>query len=418
MGNRNRITRLFAAGASALLLLGATACGSVDTATNEPADKQPAPEPSGPISVVASINQWGALAAELGGDDVSVTSIVNSTNVDAHDFEPKTSDVAELSKAQIVVTNGAGYDSWATKSLGANASIVSAASVVGAMDGDNPHLWFSKDARNGMAEEITGAYIKAMPSKKKAFEKRLKTWKAGEQSLEQWVSDFTESHAGTNYAATEPLAYYLMSDLGFNDKTPKGYAQAIASGGEVAPTDLQAFQKLIEGREVSVLINNTQEASDTTNMITGTAGRSDVPVVDISEQMPEDATSLNDWINQLINAIIDAVDPTYGCQADPDASDTQADGSKDSEQGDTSEDSADNADTDSTDTADGASDTADGAKSEDAAPTFGRVCSSATSSSNSNDGNGTDTGETGTDNAGTSGNPEGVTSDTPPDPGK
>ncbi|NMM93516.1 metal ABC transporter solute-binding protein, Zn/Mn family [Bifidobacterium oedipodis] len=426
MGNRNRITRitrLFVAGASALLLLGATACGSVDAATNEPADKQPAPEPNGPISVVASINQWGALAAELGGDDVSVTSIVNSTNVDAHDFEPKTSDVAELSKAQIVVTNGAGYDSWATKSLGANTSIVSAASVVGAMDGDNPHLWFSKDARNGMAEEITGAYIKAMPSKKKAFEQRLKTWQAGEKSLEQWVSDFTESHAGTNYAATEPLAYYLMSDLGFNDKTPKGYAQALASGGEVAPADLQAFQKLIEGREVSLLVNNTQEASDTTNMITGTAGRSDVPVVDISEQMPENVSSLNEWINQLINSIIDAVDPTYGCQADPDASDTEAAEGND-EQGDASDDSAgssdagDTNDPDASDAADDKSDAEDDVKAEKA-PTFGRVCSSTTSSSEgSSDSSTNDAGETGTDNSATSGNPEGVTSDTPPDPGK
>ena len=63
------------------------------------------------------------------------------------------------------------------------------------------------------------------------------------------------------------------------------------------------------------MINNTQEASDATNMITGTAGKSDVPVVDVSEQMPADATTLNAWINQLINTIIDAVDPTYGCDA-------------------------------------------------------------------------------------------------------
>ena len=173
-----RLTRLAAAGLSAVLLFATTACAATSPAETEPDNKTSVPAPTGPINVVASLNQWGSLAAELGGDDVEVTSIVNSTNVDAHDFEPKTSDVAKLSKAQIIVANGAGYDSWATKSMTKTTNIVSAASVMGAVEGDNPHLWFSKDARSSMATAITDAYIKALPSKKKAFQKRLKAWQA------------------------------------------------------------------------------------------------------------------------------------------------------------------------------------------------------------------------------------------------
>ena len=112
-----RLTRLAAAGLSAVLVFATTACAATSPAETEPDNKTSVPAPTGPINVVASLNQWGSLAAELGGDDVEVTSIVNSTNVDAHDFEPKTSDVAKLSKAQIIVANGAGYDSWATKSM-------------------------------------------------------------------------------------------------------------------------------------------------------------------------------------------------------------------------------------------------------------------------------------------------------------
>ncbi len=307
-----RLTRLAAAGLSAVLLFATTACAATSPAETEPDNKTSVPAPTGPINVVASLNQWGSLAAELGGDDVEVTSIVNSTNVDAHDFEPKTSDVAKLSKAQIIVANGASYDSWATKSMTKTTNIVSAASVMGAVEGDNPHLWFSKDARSSMATAITDAYIKALPSKKKAFQKRLKAWQADEKSLETWASEFTKSHSNLTYAATEPVVYYLMADLGFKDQTPKGYTQSTASGGEPAPADLQSFQKLIEDKGVDVLVNNTQEASDATNMITGAAGRADVPVVDVSEQMPKDADTLNAWMNQLINTIIDAVDPSYG----------------------------------------------------------------------------------------------------------
>lgn len=335
-----RLTRLAAAGLSAVLLFATTACAATSPAETEPDNKTSVPAPTGPINVVASLNQWGSLAAELGGDDVEVTSIVNSTNVDAHDFEPKTSDVAKLSKAQIIVANGAGYDSWATKSMTKTTNIVSAASVMGAVEGDNPHLWFSKDARSSMATAITDAYIKALPSKKKAFQKRLKAWQADEKSLETWASEFTKSHSNLTYAATEPVVYYLMADLGFKDQTPKGYTQSTASGGEPAPADLQSFQKLIEDKGVDVLVNNTQEASDATKMITGAAGRADVPVVDVSEQMPKDADTLNAWINQLINTIIDAVDPSYGCEdaTDGDTADSNANSDDSSAEGSATDD--------------------------------------------------------------------------------
>ena len=145
--------------ASALLLTSA-ACGdrAEPSATND--------SPKGVITVAASINQWGSLASEIGGGDVKVTSILSSTSADAHDFEPTSSDLTTLSKAEIVVTNGAGYDTWATKARGPESTLVSAAQIVGASDGDNPHLWFSKDARSGMAEELANTFSKARPDRR------------------------------------------------------------------------------------------------------------------------------------------------------------------------------------------------------------------------------------------------------------
>ena len=147
-----------------------------------------------------------------------------------------------------------------------------------------------------------------------------------------------------------------------------------------------------------MLVNNTQEASDASNMITGAAGRADVPVVDVSEQMPKDADTLNAWINQLINTIIDAVDPSYGCE---DATDGTADGdANDSGDAGTGDASGD-AKTDG-DTADGNANSddssADGAATDDAnaqdskastgsstEPQYIRQCKAAASSDSSQD---------------------------------
>ena len=299
-----RIARLAAAAVGVVALAGMAACGAPSSATSPTGEPSaPSSSSSEPIEVVASINQWGSLAGQIGGNYVEVTSILSSNGVEAHDFEPQTADVAKLSKANVVVANGAGYDAWATKSLTKDIALVTAAENVGASDGDDPHLWFSKDARNAMAQELADTYAKLRPEHKDYFQERLQDWQTDEKTLEQSMSEFSASHKGASYVATESVARYLLADLGLKDVTPKGYAQAVANGAEPAPADLSELTTLIEARTADVVVNNPQEASDATNMITGVAHKSDVPVVDVTEQMPEGTDSLTDWIGDLVKGL-------------------------------------------------------------------------------------------------------------------
>ena len=169
------------------------------------------------------------------------------------------------------------------------------------------------------------------------------------------MQKFAQGHAKATYAATESVAYYLMSDLGVKDVTPQSYVQAVMNGGEVAPADLQEFQELLEARKADVLVNNPQESSQTTNLLTGTANKSEVPVVDVTEQMPKQYDSLTDWVAALVDSITTAIDPEYGCTSDGDdangedsgeAQDSQDGQSEQSEQSDKTDASADAKDSD------------------------------------------------------------------------
>ena len=130
---------------------------------------------------------------------------------------------------------------------------------------------------------------------------------AGEE-IEKDMKAFSDSHKNVSYAATEPVAYYLLSDMGFTDNTPEGYLQSSSTNSEPTPTDLQEFQELLEKHKVEVLINDTQSTSDATNTLTGIAYKSDVPVLDVSEQMPSDYDSLTSWIRALILSLTDMFD--------------------------------------------------------------------------------------------------------------
>jgi zinc/manganese transport system substrate-binding protein len=65
------------------------------------------------VDVVASIPELAALAKEVGGEDVTVYSIAKP-NRDYHAIESRPSDVARLSRADLVVRVGMDLDSWMT----------------------------------------------------------------------------------------------------------------------------------------------------------------------------------------------------------------------------------------------------------------------------------------------------------------
>ncbi len=333
--HHHSVLRAFATGMALCMVFGTASCSGSTSSDESDSAQSSSTKQTEPIEVVASVNQWGSLAERIGGDYVNVSSILSSTGVDAHGFEPSTSDMASLQKAQVVVSNGAGYDAWATKNLQQDTVSVSAAQMVGASEGDNPHLWFSNDARNAMAKELADTYSRIMPSHKSYFAKNLTSWQKDEDKVEQAMESFSSKHTNATYAATESVAYYLLSDMGVEDKTPEGYLQSAASESEPAPADLQEFQELLEKRKVDVLINNAQASSDSTNMLTGTANKSELPVFDVTEQMPSDQESLTAWISSLVEALTTLLDE----QAESESSDTSDGTSNDASTGDPSSDS-------------------------------------------------------------------------------
>ena len=145
------------------------------------------------FTVVASVNQWGSLAEQLGGSCAEVTSLINSTSADPHDYEATASDLAKLAKADIVVLNGAGYDGWAEKAQlnPDKQTIVNVGDLMGITateehsheheEGEeghhhhhgstNPHVWFSPEGVLKAAEAINDAYVaKAGENSKTAAE--------------------------------------------------------------------------------------------------------------------------------------------------------------------------------------------------------------------------------------------------------
>lgn len=294
-GTYRRIARAAACIVAAGLVAAMGACGSRESAGTASSNA------SGTLNVVASINQWGSVAGEIGGSRVKVTSIINSTAVEAHDYEPTSADIAAMAKADVIIVNGAGYDSWATKAASSTkAQVVNAAESGGKHDGDNPHVWFSAAVRTAAAKAIATAYQHSDAVHAEEYTKQLKAWQDKEKTLESAIAEAKQRLDGKKYAATESVAAYLADDLGLTDATPAGYAQAVANESEPASGDVTAFSKLLQAGSVALLVVNTQESNATTKQLTTAAGQGDVQVVELTEQMPKQYSTLTDWMTALV----------------------------------------------------------------------------------------------------------------------
>ncbi len=67
-----------------------------------------------PLKAVASFSILGDIVREVGGDDVSLTTLVGPDG-DAHEYEPTPGDAKKLSAAKVLFVNGLDFETWLPK---------------------------------------------------------------------------------------------------------------------------------------------------------------------------------------------------------------------------------------------------------------------------------------------------------------
>src|SRR6202167_3891721 len=134
-----------------------------------------APALADPVKVVAAENFYGDLAAQIGGANVAVTSILTNPDQDPHLFEASPETAMALTDAKVVIVNGVDYDPWMETLLKANKAPARKEILVGALvghkAGDNPHLWYDPAYVKAAAKALTADLAAIHPPHKADYEK-------------------------------------------------------------------------------------------------------------------------------------------------------------------------------------------------------------------------------------------------------
>jgi ABC-type Zn uptake system ZnuABC Zn-binding protein ZnuA len=174
--------------AVAILVVAVAASGCARTAGSR----------SGKLTVVATTTVLADLVSNVGGDLVSVGSLV-PRNADVHTFEPRPSDIRAVAGAQLLVMNGLGLDDWLEKTI-TNAAAGGTPLVKLGVDlpgvtllpgetasTENPHLWMDVKYAELYVDRIASALASVDPAHAAAYRDQAAAYKGQLEELDSWV---------------------------------------------------------------------------------------------------------------------------------------------------------------------------------------------------------------------------------------
>jgi zinc/manganese transport system substrate-binding protein len=265
----------------------------------------------GQMTVVASTDVWGSVASAVTGDRATVKSIVNGATEDPHSFEASPADAAAITDASLLVYNGGGYDHWVDDVLSGHPGVttVNAYSLLPGTVAQpaNEHVFYDPSTAKAVATSIADRLAQADAVHADAYRTNATEFGKRADEILQIERSIGQTHPGASVVATEPVAHYLLVNAGVVDKTPEGFSSAVEADADPAPADLAAMLDLIDTHQVSALMFNPQTETAVTKQIQDAAQRASIPVVTVTETLPEGTDYLT-WQRQTAQQLASQLD--------------------------------------------------------------------------------------------------------------
>lgn len=311
---------LLAVSALSLAACGDGGAGTADASTGAPDE--------GAITIVTATNVYGDIAAAVGGDDVEVTSIVNSLSQDPHSYEATVQDKLSVSEADLVIENGGGYDAF----LGRLAEETGVENVLNAVElsgleeaeehadeaegeaegehaeehhehgGFNEHVWYDLPAMATLADAIAEELGRLDEANAEAYRERADDFAAQLQPIEERLAALAAEGTGASVAVTEPVPLYLLEDAGLENVTPAGFSEAIEEETDVPVAALDEMKTLVSAGTLAFLAYNDQTQGAQTEAVRSAADDAGLPVLDFTETLPEGADYIS-WMSANTDSI-------------------------------------------------------------------------------------------------------------------
>ena len=238
-----------------------------------------------------------------------VTSILDDPSQDPHSFESSAKTQLAVSKADLLIENGGGYDDFMTTLADASNTKADTIDVVKLSGLDagggaefNEHVFYSYPTMVKLVADVEQRLSKLDSGDASTFSRNADALTAKLRSLESQTTSLRKQYDGEKVAYTEPVPGYLFDAIGLDNVTPEKFSEAIEEGDDVPPTALKETLDLFHDKTVRLLAYNDQTSSPETEQVKKAAQDADIPVVGVTETLPKGKDYVS-WQQANIDAV-------------------------------------------------------------------------------------------------------------------
>lgn len=225
------------------------------------------------LSVMASFYPLYEFAQQIGHDRVDVTLLV-PVGVEPHDWEPTIQDVQKMQKANLIIINGIGFESWIDHLAEINFQgtiidtsygIIEQESIIIPAEPDHkehvhksgdPHIWLNPVLAKIQVQNIADAFSNHDPQNKKFYQQNAQNYKIELDALDKKIrnelsgckQDFVAFHDAFSFFADE---YGLIQ-----------HAIILSNSPHVEPTARTLEDVINAAREFNIKVIFTEETAD------------------------------------------------------------------------------------------------------------------------------------------------------------
>ena len=214
-------------------------------------------------------------ARNIGGNRVQVTGLFKP-NVDAHDFEPSPADIETIARADLVVENGAGLESWlhdTVASSGYDSPVIDTSQGVRPrqVGGEaDPHIWQNPRNAMVMAANIERAMASADPADAGAFRANLAAYTKQLQTLDAEVQRQIDGLANKKLVTNHDAFGYYIDRYGL--QFVGSIIPSFDTSAELSGRDIRDLVAKIKATKVKAVFSETSLPPRTAETIAHEAG--------------------------------------------------------------------------------------------------------------------------------------------------
>jgi ABC-type Zn uptake system ZnuABC Zn-binding protein ZnuA len=243
--------------------------------TNRPAGSADQTSKGRALKVVATTTQVADFATNVGRNRVRVTSLLRP-GIDPHDYEPSPADVEAVARADLVLENGAGLESWlhdTITSSGFDGPVVDTSQGVRLREvggQPDPHIWQDPGNAEVMAANIERALAATDPTDAGVFQANLAAYTKQLQALDAEVQRQIDSLANKKLVTNHDAFGYYIDRYGL--QFVGSIIPSFDTSAELSGRDIRDLVAKIKATKVKAVFSETSLPPRTAETIAREAG--------------------------------------------------------------------------------------------------------------------------------------------------